>query len=147
MAKKKTRYMVKDVKCDICGGVGPCGPGPGIVVAQVQLESETGESLYLAASELEGFAAIFKNDASLFETLMDPDSDPEDLPDFIYEGEGYAEFYGKPRRKLFQEIRYLVYILRSSWDEIDRFKKETVGKYIGDFEIPKCDAEQEFDEG
>lgn len=141
------KYQVKNVQCDICGGVGPCGPGPSIVVAEVELQSDAGEKLFLSASELEGCCIITKSEETLFETLMSNDFDPEDLPEPIYESEGYQDFYGAPAQELFQEMRYLIYILRSDWDEIDRFKNETVGKYTSDFEIPKCDAEKAFDLG
>lgn len=40
--------------------------------------------------------------------------------------------------------KYLAYVVRADWPEIDRLKAETIGKLISDIEIPLCDAESEF---
>ncbi|WP_254917620.1 hypothetical protein [Fibrobacter sp. UWH1] len=37
--------------------------------------------------------------------------------------------------------------MRSDWDEIDRCKKEWIGKPLDEIEIPKCDAERAWEQG
>lgn len=132
--------------------MGPCGPMPGVVVAEVELQGDGGETLFLSLAEFEGIPNMYRTPASVFEKHFENPVDEsffEELnkkyyiPDF---GCSYGEFFGCSDHELFDEWRYLVYIVRSDWDEIDRFKKATVGKWIDEIEIPKCDIEEEWEE-
>jgi|GEM_PF-1707620 len=141
------RYLIKDIKCEINGHVGPCGPGPEWVVAEVELQAESGETRYLDVTEMDSCGIIFNLEESIYDTLLDGDFNPEDLPDQVYEGEEYSDFYGDKNRDMYEELRLLIYVVRSDWDEIDRCKKEFVGKYVDEIEIPKCDAERAAEKG
>ena len=141
------RYLIKNIKCDINGHVGPCGPGPDWVVAEIELQTENGETRYLDVTELENCGVIFSEPQSLYETLVDGNFDPKDLPEQVYEGEEYADFYGDKSREMYEEMRLLIYVVRSGWEEIDRCKKEWIGKYVDEITIPKCDAEIAAEKG
>jgi len=146
------KYQIKDVKCDVVGGdVGPCGPIPGVVVAEVELLSEAGETLFLSIAECEGIPNMYKTAESVFDKhFEDPIDDAffDELNATGYIdclGSSYEEFFEETDFELYQEFRYLTYIVRSDWDEINRFKAETVGKWIGDFEIPMSDVEEDWE--
>jgi len=148
------KYQIKDVKCGVVdGGVGPCGPGPGVVVAEVELKSDAGETVFLSLAECDGIPNFYKTETSVYDKHFE---DPIDMDFFDKLNEdgfvdglgcGYEEFFEESDYELYQEFRYLVYVARSDWDEIDRFKAETVGKWIGDFEIPKSDVEEDWEQG
>ncbi|SHK42385.1 hypothetical protein SAMN05720764_101392 [Fibrobacter sp. UWH5] len=146
------RYLIKDVKCGVVdGGVGPCGPGPSVVVAEVELQSEAGGALFLSLAECDGIPNMYKTSASTYDKHFEDTIDEaffEELNANGYvDGLGcsYEEFFEETDHEFYQEFRYLIYIVRSDWDEIDRFKAETVGKWLGDFDIPKSDVEEDWE--
>ncbi|MCQ2088896.1 MAG: hypothetical protein MJY93_01480 [Fibrobacter sp.] len=141
------RYLIKDIKCEINGHVGPCGPGPEWVVAEVELQAENGETRFLDVTEVENCGIMFNVGESLYETLLEGDFTPENIPDPTYESEEYKDFYNDKNSDMYQEFRLLVYVIRSDWNEIDRCKKDFIGKYVDEIDIPKCDAELAAEKG
>ncbi|MCQ2097965.1 MAG: hypothetical protein MJY87_08510 [Fibrobacter sp.] len=162
-----SKYIVKNIQC----GLSACGLCADTVNVEVEFQDETGKSVFISAVEFESFPNIYRTEESVYQKLLNSGAESEAAADklsrkeldelgdeffgnmnancVVYNGEGYAGFYDDKKcgGDLHDAIRFVVYIVRSDWDEIDRAKKEFVGKAIGDFEIPKCDAERAWEQG
>lgn len=161
------KFIVKNIQC----GLTACGLCADTVNLEIEFQSKSGKPVFLSAVEFEGFPMIFKTDESIYNRLMFSGAESEEAADAlsreelenldeefredlnenhtVYSGEGYEEFYDDKKcgGTLHEAIRFLIYVLRSDWDEIDRAKKEYIGKVVGEFEYPKCDAERAWEQG
>lgn len=162
-----SKYVVKNIQC----GLTACGLCADTVNVEVEFQDESGKSVFISAVEFEGFPNIFKTSESVFQKLMNSGAASEEAANelsteelhelgdrffesmnenyAVYSGEGYAEFYDDQEcgGDLHEAIRFVIYIVRAAWEEIDRCKAEYIGKAIGDFEISKCDAERAWEQG
>jgi len=161
------KYVIKNIQC----GLTACGLCADTVNVEVELQKKSGKSVFLSLVEFEGFPSVFKTSESVFQKLLNSGAESEDAADemsdeeleqlsteffddmnenyAVYSGEGYHEFYDDQEcgGDLHDAIRFLIYVTRAAWEEIDRAKQEYTGKAIGDFEIPKCDAERAWEQG
>lgn len=162
-----SKYVVKNIQC----GLTACGLCADTVNVEVEFQNESGKSVFISAVEFEGFPNIFKTAESVYQKLMNCGAESEEAAGklskeeleelgnrffedmnenyAVYSGEGYAEFYDDEEcgGDLHEAIRFVIYVARASWEEIDCAKKEYEGKTIGDFEIPKCDVERAWEQG
>jgi len=128
------------------------GPDVGIFVGEVELMPESGASVFFSIMETEGCPMSFKTDHSVFEKLANPDEFDDELDELeannlLYVGDGYVEMLEELEGiELYDGIRYLVYLIRASWDEIDAFIAKTKGKNLEDIEVPEPDLEEDWDE-
>ena len=126
------------------------GPDIPVFVGETELKPESGNSIFLSIVEVEGnYPSIYKTDASIWEALVDPDDETfEKLQDnLLYEGEGYNDlFENRDSIECYEGVRYLVYLMRASWEDIDKFIKKTKGKDLAKVKVPKSDAEKEWEE-
>ena len=128
------------------------GPDIGIFVGEVELKPASGGSVFLSITEADGCPMIFKTDHSVFDMLADLDQCGEDLDELeannlLYASDGYAElFEDRENIEYFDGIRYLVYLIRASWDDTEAFIKATKGKNLDEIEVPKSDAEEEIED-
>ena len=60
-----------------------------------------------------------------------------------FEYENLLSDKGNP---LFLVYRYLAYLVRSEKEEAEQFIKNTIGKYIDEITIPKCDIEEDMED-
>lgn len=147
------RFLVEDVKVGVSEGGMACGPVGGSVVGEVRIaDTENGTVNFYSLVEVEGIPNFSKTDISVYEQLIRED-EGKDFYDMLFEhafGDfmGYGDFYESlDGRDLSEEDmiwKYLVYVVRASWEEVEKMKAESIGRCIGDFEIPVCDAEEEY---
>ena len=161
------KYVIKNILC----GLSACGLCADTVNVEIELADESGKAVFLSMVEFESFPNIYQTDESVFQKLLNNGAESEETADkmsreeldalgdeffeemngehVVYSGEGYEEFYDDEDcgGELHEAIRFLIYVNRSDWDEIERCKREFVGKVVGDFEIPKCDAEKAWEQG
>ena len=66
----------------------------------------------------------------------------------LYESDGYSElFENHDDIECFEGLRYLIYLFRTSWEEMEAYIAQTKGKFLDEIEIPKSDVEKEWEEG
>ncbi len=149
--------FVEDVKVGVTEGGIACGPVPGNVVAEVCVrDQENGTVKYYSLAEVEGITNFSKTDISTFDAQMRNDSEEDaEIWDMLYgscdaEYDSYESLF-ENMEELEQRdpdylkiLKYLVYMVRAEWKDVEKLKKASVGKCFGDFEIPMSDAEKEY---
>lgn len=146
---KTKQHQIINARVEVYSG----GPDPSILVAEVELMPQTakGKPVFYTLSEVDGMPAFYKTKESVFDKLMNPDEDV--ISDIVnkhtlYEGESYADFFENHKGiECYEGLRYLIYIMRADWDTTKAFIKKTKGKLLNEIEIPKSDAEEEWENG
>ena len=150
------KFLVEDVKVGVSKGGIACGPVPGCVVAEARIrDTEEDNVKYYSLAEVESIPNFFETDISTYDQQIEDDSDDQAFWDMLSEHiasdfSGYMDFFENqeemelhdPERLLIW--KYLIYMVRADWDEIEQMKVKSVGKYLGDFYVPVCDVEQEY---
>ena len=151
-----SKFLIEDIKVGVSEGGIACGPVDGHVVAEACIRNtEDGTVTYHSLAEVEGTLNFSETDDSIFDIQIEEDYENEEAWQKVTDGEAggycdYDEFYEDLKTlDICDEDhvliwKYLAYMVRADWDEIDKMKAESVGKCLGDFEIPVCDAEQDF---
>ncbi len=148
------RFLIEDVRVGISKGGIACGPVPGNVIGEVVLRDEDGKATYHCMAEVSGTLNFYESESSIYQGQIDEEFDnPEfaDLMENSYTG-GYVSYYDfyeevnamQPLSVTARIQKYLAYVVRADWLEIDRLKADTIGKLISDVEIPLCDAEADY---
>ena len=146
---KKKQYQIVNARVDVLAG----GPDPSLLFAEVELMPQTakGKPVFYTLSEAEGMPAFYKTKESVFDRFMDPtENDFSDIVNnhTLYEGESYADFFENHKGiECYEGLRYLIYIMRADWDTTKAFIKKTKGKLLNEIDIPKSDAEEEWENG
>ena len=148
---KKKQYQIVNARVDVLAG----GPDPSLLFAEVELMPQTakGKPVFYTLSEAEGMPAFYKTKESIFDKLVNPDEDEDVISDIVnkhtlYEGESYADFFENHKGiECYEGLRYLIYIMRADWNETKAFIKKTKGKLLSEIEIPKSDAEEDWENG
>ena len=149
------KLFVEDVKVGVSKGGMACGPVSGSVVAEVcirDLEEKTVK--YFSLSEVEGIPNFFETDDSTYDRQIE-EVDDEEFWEMLsaHAVDGFSDYVDVFENQEDMELhdpdhlliwKYLVYMVRADWDEIEELKAESVGKCLGDFEIPVSDVEQEY---
>ena len=149
------KLFVEDVKVGVSEGGMACGPVSGSVVAEVRLrDPEDSIVKYYSLAEVEGIPNFFETDESTYDRQIEEVDDVEfwnmlsehAASDFC----GYADFFENQEEMERNDPdslliwKYLIYMVRADWDEIEQMKTKSVGKCLGDFEIPVSDVEQDY---
>ena len=148
MAKTK-KYQITSARVEQASG----GPDAPILVAEVELKPAKGAPFFYTLVECEGMPMIFKTESSVFDYWMEPhahESELDDLQDAgpVYEGENYNELFEDHKGiECYEGLRYLIYVMRSGWDEAEAYIQATKGKNLDEIEIPSSDAEIEWETG
>ena len=143
------KYQIVNARVDQCSG----GPDPAILIAEVELKPKKGKPFFFTISECEGMPIIYKTDSSVFDWWMDQDTYSDELDklqeaDSLYESEDYSELFDDHDDiECYEGLRYLIYLIRASWDDTESFIEQTKGKFLDEIEIPKSDVEEEWEEG
>lgn len=143
------KYQIVNARVDQCSG----GPDAAILVGEVGLKSGRGKPFFFTLIECDGMPMIFKTKESVFDWWMDPDSHSDELDKLqaagsLYDSEDYSEFFEKHDDiDCYDGLRYLIYLIRASWDDTESFIAQTKGKNLDEIEIPKSDVEEEWEEG
>ena len=146
---KNTKYQIVDARVDQASG----GPDAPILVAEVELKPSNGVPFFYTVIECEGFPMVYKTEQSVFDWWMNPDEHESELDDLqdagpLYEGESYADFFENHKGiECYEGLRYLIYTMRASWDDVEAFIKKTKGKLLNEIEIPKSDVEEDWENG
>ena len=133
------RYLIESAKCEIAGDV--LCPA---VVAEAKLCPEEGEPFYLSLAEVEGIAQFYRSAESTFELQIHP-ADCEEtgrIPekDLLWAGE-YDELFDENDPVWLPLYRYLIYIVRSAWEDCNAFIAATEGHYLDEISVPVSDVE------
>lgn len=146
---KDTKYQIVNARVDQASG----GPDAPILVAEVELKPSNGVPFFYTVIECEGFPMVYKTEQSVFDWWMNPDEHESELDDLqdagpLYEGESYADFFENHEGiECYEGLRYLIYIMRASWDDAKAFIEGTKGKNLSEIEIPKSDVEEDWENG
>ena len=148
------RFLIEDVRVGISQGGIACGPVPGNVIGEIVLRDEDGKATYHCMAEVSGTLNFYESEASLYQGQIDENFDNAEFADLLEssftEGyDNYSDFYEEinamqPLSVIARIRKYLTYMVRADWPEIDSLKADTIGKLISDNEIPLCDAEAEY---
>lgn len=148
------RFLIEDVRVGISMGGMACGPVPGNVIGEIVLRDEDGKATYHCMAEVSGTLNFYESESSIYQGQIDEDFDNAEFTDLLESSftEGYDCYYDfykevnamQPLSVTARIRKYLAYIVRADWPEIDRLKSDTIGKLISDIEIPLCDAEAEY---
>ena len=148
------RFLIEDVRVGISKGGIACGPVPGNVIGEIVLQDEDGNATYHCMAEVSGTLNFYESESSIYQGQIDEDFDNAEFADLMESSftEGYDSYYDfydevnamQPLSVTARIRKYLAYVVRADWPEIDRLKADTIGKLISDIEIPLCDAEAEY---
>ncbi len=135
-----------------------CGPVFGDVVVSIQFEHD-GEVNWFHAVENEGFLNAFVRQDDIFDVLLKDDYDA-DYVDYLEEtsekevagieltGEYCDIISGLYDEDISDEdksfLRFILAIVRSDWDEVDKLKKAAIGHYTDELDIPMSDMEEDY---
>lgn len=150
------KLFVEDVQVGVSKGGMACGPMSGCVVVEIRLrDMEEGTVKYHSLTEVEGIPNFFETEISTYDQQIADDPNDEDFWNMLSEHSvgdfgDYRDFFddqeeiaaNDPERLLVW--KYLVSLVRADWNEIDTMKAQSIGKCLGDFEIPVCDLEQDW---
>ena len=151
-----SRMMIEEIKVGVSKGGVACGPVSGNVVAEVRIrDMEEGTVTFHALSEVAGTLNFTATSESTYDIQIRDDADEEEAWEQVQEGyvggyDSYEDFYADLEKHetcteaMAPVWKYLAYLVRADWDAIDHMKTISTGKCLGDFELPVCDAEQEY---
>ncbi len=154
-----SRYLIKEVKCDVANGGMACGPVGGPVVAVVLYEHD-GEEQWLHAVEVEGMLNVFIMKDDIFDILIKDDYDGDyvekleaetgheiagvmltgdycDIVCELYDNEELSDY-----DKSF--IRFVLAIMCCGWNQVRELQAAAIGKYTDELAIPLSDVEEEY---
>ena len=148
---KEKQYQIVNARVEVLSG----GPEPGFLVAELELQPQTakGKPIFYTLAEVEGMPAFYKTKASVFDWFVNQDEHESDLCDLqnkatLYEGESYADFFENHKGiECYDGLRYLIYVMRAEWEDVEAFIKKTKGKLLSEIEIPKSDVEEDWENG
>lgn len=149
------KFLVENVNAGVSRGGFACGPVSGHVVAEVRLRDMEKDLVeYHSLVEVEGCLEFFRTANSTYDCHIADDYDDEVWDELMKDRVGgycdYREFYQDlVEMKACDEERamiwkFLAYLVRADWEEIEQIKAKSIGRCLGDFEIPVCDAEQDY---
>lgn len=151
-----TKYVLENVKVGVSEGGVACGSVGGSVNVEACVRAiDDGKVTYHTITDYDGFPSFMITDESKYDGLMEENYEDTEFWTEVQNSEvaeygDYNDFYEDlQEHELCKEEwepiwRYLAYMACADWNEIDKMKILSVGKVLGDFEIPVCDMEQEY---
>ena len=151
-----SKFLIEGIQVGVSAGGVACGPIGGHVIAEACIRKlDDGAVTYHSLAEVEGTLNFTETDESTFDTQIEEDYDNEDAWEKVANGEAggycdYSEFYEDlENHDICDEDhaliwKFLAYMVRADWNEYDELKQISIGKCLGDFDIPICDAEQDY---
>ena len=134
------RYLIESANCEIAGDV--LCPA---VVAEAKICPEAGEAFYLSLAEVEGMAQFYRSAESTFELQVHPEDCGETgkilEKNLLWAGE-YDELFDENDPVWLPLYRYLIYIVRSAWEDCNAFIAATEGRYLDEISVPTSDVEE-----
>ena len=144
--KKYSHMKIIDAKCKAGDDI-----DFGTVIGELKVEDEKGNIVYYTNDEFDSCPTFLKTDKSVLDMLFNNNpEDEEKIQDLLdnsintdFEYESLLSDKGNP---LLLVYRYLAYLVRSEKDKTEQFIKNTIGKYIDEITIPKCDIEEDMED-
>ena len=146
---KTKKYQIVNARVDQASG----GPDAAVLVAEVELKPATGAPFFYTIVECEGHPLFFETGSSVFDLWMNSDEHESELDNLqvtgsVCDGMDYNELFENHKGiECYEGLRYLIYIMRASWDDAKTFIEGTKGKNLDEIEIPSSDAEIEWETG
>lgn len=151
------KYYIEDARCDVSTGGFACGPVGGEVVATVRFSAD-GRSQWISMIEFEGIPMVFLTDTDLHDYIANNTSDrdyAEHLEQYMIEefngitcSSDYNDIFDSvsddPDNPAIPLLRYLIALVRCSWDEIGPLVAMAKGHYIDELDIPISDVEEDY---
>lgn len=140
------RYTIKNARC---GRLDLEWDGP-LSIAEVELQSESGETIFLNLTDIYRDAICLKTNKSIFERQMKLEEDCDEFYDKLDDCRmddyaSYDDIFGNPDGDFYDEFRYLVYL--NSLDDASEYIAQTLGKRACSIEIPKTELEGDWENG
>lgn len=144
--KKYSHMKIIDAKCKAGDDI-----DFGTVIGELKVEDEKGNIVYYTNDEFDSCPTFLKTDKSVLDMLFNNNPEDEEKIQNLLENSINTDFEyesllldkGNP---LFLVYRYLAYLVRSENEETEQFIKNTIGKYIDEITIPKCDIEEDMED-
>ncbi len=150
-----SRYLIKEVKAGYSDGGMDAIP-----VVSIRYECN-GEEKWIHAIEAEGMPIVSIRDDDVFDTIMSDNYDEEFGRDFesnhensiagvTLTSDGYEEVYYAifVEKSVAEEdaafIRFVLTLLRCDMEETEELRKDAVGRYADELDIPQNDYEIEY---
>lgn len=117
------------------------------------MKPKKGKPIFFTITECDGMPMIFKTSTSVFDWWMDQDTYSDELDKLqeagsLYGSDSYSDLFDDHDGiECFEGLRYLIYLVRASWEEMESFIAQTKGKFLDEIEIPKSDVEEVWEEG
>ncbi|MBQ3620633.1 MAG: hypothetical protein II940_03035 [Methanosarcinaceae archaeon] len=144
------KYLIRNADRGADEGGMACGPVGGADVAEAEFEDENGNVFWLRLAEFDGLPNFYRTDRPTFDFQIDiahiTDDDIAYLNDTYIPIGDYEDIFSNQDDELTELYRYLIWLIRCPEDYVREFIAETVGKYIGDFDIPMSEDEMDFHE-
>lgn len=123
----------------------------GTVIGELKVEDEKGNIIYYTNDEFDSCPTFLKTDKSVLDMLFNNNPEDEEkiqdlLDNSINTDFEYESLLSDKENPLFLVYRYLAYLVRSEKDKTEQFIKNTIGKYIDEITIPKCDIEEDMED-
>lgn len=123
----------------------------GTVIGELKAEDEKGNIIYYTNDEFDGCPTFLKTDKSVLDLLFNNNPEDEETIQKLLENSintdfEYESLLSDKENPLFLVYRYLAYLVRSEKDKTEQFINDTIGKYIDETTIPKCDIEEDMED-
>lgn len=123
----------------------------GTVIGELKVEDEKGNIIYYTNDEFDSCPTFLKTDKSVLDMLFNNNPEDEEkiqdlLDNSINNVFEYESLLSDKENPLFLVYRYLTYLVRSEKDKTEQFIKNTIGKYLDEITIPKCDIEEDMED-
>lgn len=145
--KKYSHMKIIDAKCKAGDDI-----DFGTVIGELKIEDEKGNIVYYTNDEFDSCPTFLKTDKSVLDMLFNNNPEDEEkiqnlLENSINTDFEYENLLSDKKNPLFLVYRYLAYLVRSEKEEAEeQFIKNTIGKYIDEITIPKCDIEEDMED-
>lgn len=103
----------------------------------------------MTLAEVMGILNFYKTEEStyvLHRDMVAPEEELERINKFFLETGEYAEIFDNRDEEYYPLYRYLIYLVRSDWDDYEQFQKESVSKWLDEVDVPASDLEENIRE-
>lgn len=130
-------------------------PFLGFAAAEVKIGGSDGTAAYYGFVEAIDTLAFFESENSIYNIMLREDETEEGMPllECFKSGEymDYDAFYAELEKEEPLSVRsrirkYLICLVRGTWEETELLKRETLGKSIGELDPPASDMEELYEE-